>query len=222
MCKSQYQEAADSNSVRLDDVSQITSVFSTSLSKTINMVFSETQDTFHYTENDLIIASMRPSRSDTHNTVLSPSCISYDSFSGTHVDVNSQSPAVHEGSHTDSLLSQDRDHSSIVHSSQVSDNTFTATHYISDDTAANLSTSNYLLDLGLICKGFRIGHINIQGVSNKIDQVRLLLESDKNLIHVLGLSESKLNVIHPDAFFEVNGFQKPFRRDRKANSGVVF
>ena len=65
-----------------------------------------------------------------------------------------------------------------------------------------------------------MGHINIQGVSNKTDQVRLLLESDKNLIHVLGLGETKLNVIHPDSVFEVNGFQKPFRRDWKANSGV--
>ena len=62
-------------------------------------------------------------------------------------------------------------------------------------------------------------HINIQGVSNKIDQVCLLLESDKKLIHALGLSEIKLNVIHPDSVFEVNGFQKPFRRHRKVNSG---
>ena len=42
-----------------------------------------------------------------------------------------------------------------------------------------------------------MGHMNIQGVSNKIDQVRLLLESEQNQIHVLGLSETKLNVIHP-------------------------
>ena len=36
-----------------------------------------------------------------------------------------------------------------------------------------------------------MGHINIQGVSNKIDQVGLLL--DKNLIHVLGLGQIKKN-----------------------------
>ena len=52
-----------------------------------------------------------------------------------------------------------------------------------------------------------------------MDQVRLLLQSDKNEVHVLGLSETKLNAIHPDTFFEVNGFQKPFRKDRLANSG---
>ena len=140
-----------------------------------------------------------------------------DSLSGTDVDVNYQSPAVHEDSHTDSLLSQDRDHCSTVQSSQVSDDTFNATHL--DDTAANLSTSNYLLDLGLTCKGFRMGHINVQGVSNKIDQVRLLLESDKNLIHVLGLSETKLNGNHPESVLEINGYQTPYRRDRKTNSG---
>ena len=104
-----------------------------------------------------------------------------------------------------------------LHSSQVSDNTFNATHL--GDTAVNLSTSNYLLDLGLTCKGFRMGHINVQGISNKIDQVRLLLESEKNLIHVLGLSETKLNGIHSESVFEINGYQTPYRRDRKTNSG---
>ena len=64
-----------------------------------------------------------------------------------------------------------------------------------------------------------MGHINIQGLSNKIDQVRLLLESDKNEIYDLGLSETELNTIHPDSSFEINGFQKPCRRDRKLNSG---
>lgn len=68
-------------------------------------------------------------------------------------------------------------------------------------------------------KGFRIGHLNIQGLRNKIDQLRLLLQSKQNLIHVLGLSETKLNEVHPDAPFEIDGFQKPFRRDRTENAG---
>ena len=216
---SQCREAADSNIMRLDDVNQITSISCTckTLSETDNMVLPETQNTFHNTDNDIINVSMRPSSVVTQTMVLSPSCVIYDSLSGTDVDVNYQSPAVHEDSYTDSLLSQDRDHSSTVQSSQVSDNTFNATQL--DDTAANLSTSNYLLDLGLTCKGFRMGHINVQGVSNKIDQVRLLLESDKNLIHVLGLSETKLNGNHPESVFEINGYQTPYRRDRKTNSG---
>ena len=44
-----------------------------------------------------------------------------------------------------------------------------------------------------------------------------MLESD-NQIHVLGLSETLLNSIHPDSAFEVNGFRKPFRKDRETNS----
>ena len=73
---------------------------------------------------------------------------------------------------------------------------------LSDGSESYQSDSQYILD-------FRMGHINIQGLSNKIDQVRLLLESDKNEIHVQGLSETKLNAIHLDSSFEINGFQSP-------------
>ena len=90
---------------------------------------------------------------------------------------------------------------------------------MADGILFNQSNSNHLLDLGLKCKGFRMGHINIQGVSNKTDQVRLLLESDSNYIHVLGLSETKLNAMHLESFLQVTGFQKPFRRDREINYG---
>ena len=47
--------------------------------------------------------------------------------------------------------------------------------------------------------------LNIQGISNKIDQVGLLLGSHKNRIHVLGISETKLNTTHLDSAFEING-----------------
>ena len=59
-----------------------------------------------------------------------------------------------------------------------------------------------------------MGHIHIQGKHNNIDQVRLLLESDKNQVYVLGLSETKLNFVHPDSALEINGFQNHFRKDR--------
>ena len=75
------------------------------------------------------------------------------------------------------------------------------------------SVSNDALNLGFKNKGFRIGHLNIQGLSSKVDQLKLLFQSGNNLIHVLGLhvSETKLNNVHPDLPFEINGFQKPFR-----------
>ena len=74
-------------------------------------------------------------------------------------------------------------------------------------------------NLGFRGKGFRIGHLNVQGISNKIDQLRLLFQSERNLIHVVGISETKLSSLHPDAAFEISGFQKPFRRDRPDNAG---
>ena len=75
-----------------------------------------------------------------------------------------------------------------MYSTQVSENTSNrSANNLSDGIAFNESNSNHLLDLGLRCKGFRMGHINVQGLSNKMDQVHLLLESDSNHIHVLGL-----------------------------------
>ena len=93
------------------------------------------------------------------------------------------------------------------------------TDYSSSETVYDQSDLNNVLDLGLKGKGFRIGHINIQGLSNKIDQLKLLLQSGQNQFHILGVSETKLNNIHPDSPFHINGFQKPFRRDRKENAG---
>ena len=63
--------------------------------------------------------------------------------------------------------------------------------------------------------------VNIQGVSNKIDQVGLLLGSDKKKIHVQGLSETKLNNTHPDSAFEINGYQNPSGETEKATQEVV-
>ena len=68
------------------------------------------------------------------------------------------------------------------------------------------SVANDALNLGFKDKGFRIGQLNIQVLSIKVDQLKLLLQSENNLIHVLGLSETKLNNVHPDMPFEINGF----------------
>ena len=85
--------------------------------------------------------------------------------------------------------------------------------------ADDQSDENSMLNLGFKCKGFRIGHINIQGLNNKMDQVRLMLSSDQNKIHIFGLSETKLQSFHPDNIYEIDGYQKPFRRDRKEKQG---
>ena len=72
-----------------------------------------------------------------------------------------------------------------------------------------------ILDLRI--KGYRIGHLNIQGLSNKIDLLKLLLNYEHNFIHILGISET--NEIHPDAPFDIRGYPKPFRRDKAENAG---
>ena len=193
-------------------------------SEAVNMVGTHLQNTqinLHVTQ------SMRPSSSVTDNTIMSSdndlindSGVSYASFSGADISASNQTPAEQEGSYSyDSLSPGSADRGSNVYSLQGPDNTYFTEHDLSDNSVSDQPDSNQLHDLGLKGKGFRMGHMNIQGLSNKIDQVRLLLESEQNQIHVLGLSETKLNVIHPDSAFEINGFQKPFRKDRIINSG---
>ena len=64
-----------------------------------------------------------------------------------------------------------------------------------------------MLNLGLSKKGFKMGHLNIQGIQNKNDQIDLLLNSSQNNIHILGLSETKLNCHHMNSIFEVKNYQ---------------
>ena len=165
------------------------------------MVASKQQDTF-YTNDNLINVSMRPSSADLQvdNTTLSTSntCVNNVSISGTDTSAGIQFPAEHEGSFTDRSLSTGSDQNSSLFTTQVSDNSCSTDSDQSDGSASYQSNSQYILDLGLKCKGFRMGHINIQGLSNKIDQVRLLLESDKNEIHVLGLKAN--TEAHHDGF----------------------
>ena len=223
---SQSSETVETYLVRQNDLNQMASSPSTCTSFSETMVMPEQLDTYYTNDNLNVNVSMRPSSIDTGNTYCSVSskssnntCVNYASFSAADISDSNQTPAEHVSSYTDSSLSPGSDQRQSVFSPQVSENRFTAKHDLSDDEINSHSNVNYLFDLGLQCKGFRIGHINIQGVSNKIDQVRLLLESEKNQIHVLGLSETKLNVLHPDSAFQINGFQKPFRKDRKINSG---
>ena len=52
-----------------------------------------------------------------------------------------------------------------------------------------------------------IGHLNVQGLQNKFDQIDLMLNSENNDIHVLGLSETKLKDFHQDNAFTINNYQ---------------
>ena len=44
-----------------------------------------------------------------------------------------------------------------------------------------------MLNLGLSRKAFKIGHLDIHVIQNKIDQIRLLLISSQNNIHIMDL-----------------------------------
>ena len=68
---------------------------------------------------------------------------------------------------------------------------------LSEDSIHNVTNNSStcaqnLVDLGLNSKGFRIGHINIQSIQNKIDQIDLMLNHSNNDVNVFGLSETKL------------------------------
>ena len=146
--------------------------------------------------------SMRPS-TETSNIVIE------DPFQG-NVDLFSNSSFSAVQNETLSILN---------HLNDSTENSKNASSNDASQAADDQSDENSMLNLGFKCKGFRIGHINIHGLNNKMDQVRLMLSSDQNKIHIFGLSETKLQSFHPDNIYEIDGYQKPFRRDRKEKQG---
>ena len=156
----------------------------------------------------------------TDNELIRPpdQSLSVTSFQVSNNSTRSSTHDIYENN-SSSMAEQTASQSS-VSSSILSGN---VTHNITSEqsiiSSKDQSKSESLLDLGLKCKGFQMGHLNIQVLSNKIEQVRLLLQSENNQIHVFGLSESKLSSFHPDSGFLINGFQIPFRRDRQENAG---
>ena len=75
----------------------------------------------------------------------------------------------------------------------------TTENNVHDSTCSSMSAQS-MLNLGLGKKGFKMGHLNVQGIQNKIEQIDLLLNSSGNDIHLFGLSESKLNDSHTSNF----------------------
>ena len=72
-------------------------------------------------------------------------------------------------------------------------------------------------NLGLNKNGLVIGHLNIQGLNSKHDELQILLQS--NNIDIFGITETKLSDINLTETFCMNGFHSPFRRDRDENRG---
>ena len=72
----------------------------------------------------------------------------------------------------------------------------------------NLSSmrTHSMLNLGLKKNGFKIGHLNSQGIQNKVQQIDLMLNSSENDIYLLGISESSLNSNYPNNFIGIKNY----------------
>ena len=88
---------------------------------------------------------------------------------------------------------------------------------VHDSTCSSMSAQS-MLNLGLGKKGFKMGHLNVQGIQSKIEQIDLLLNCSRNDIQLFGLSESKLNDSHTSNFFNIKNFQL-YRTDRVISAG---
>ena len=99
-----------------------------------------------------------------------------------------------------------------------------------DSFASQFNTSTSSLDdfephlyfnLGLPCKGLRIGHWNVNHLtSSKFDQIKLFLKNKDGTpqVDVLWLNETFLKSDIPDSLYSVPGFTI-FRRDRRIKNG---
>ena len=90
----------------------------------------------------------------------------------------------------------------------------------SGDESIDISDLCLFENLNKICKkrGMKIIHQNIQSLSAKIDQLRLLVRETKSGIHLLTLSETWVKRDASDGEFEIPGY-KLFRKDRDGKNG---
>lgn len=126
------------------------------------------------------------------------------------INQNSSSVLIDNEYEISTFLDQNNDATSFYSYATIEDNV----HEINlhEINYSSMSAQN-MLNLGLSKKGLKMGHLNIQGLQNKIEQIDLLLNSSENDIHLLGISETKLNEQHSNHYFELNNYQL-FRRDR--------
>ena len=61
-------------------------------------------------------------------------------------------------------------------------------------------------------------HLNIDSIQNKFDSFADII---KDNIHILMISETKVDDSFPDGQFFLDGFGTPFRLDRNGNGGGI-
>lgn len=67
-------------------------------------------------------------------------------------------------------------------------------------------------------RGFKLLHLNVNGLFGKIDQIRDMLFSTRKNIHLFGITESHLTEIIPDSLVSIEGY-RTVRKDRKTGIG---
>ena len=63
-----------------------------------------------------------------------------------------------------------------------------------------------------------IAHLNINSLRNKFDALVHIINGN---VDILVIVETKLDQTFPENQFRINGFKKPYRRDRTANGGGI-
>ena len=63
-----------------------------------------------------------------------------------------------------------------------------------------------------------IAHLNINSLRNKFDALVHIISGN---VDILVIVETKLDQTFPENQFRINGFKKPYRRDRTANGGGI-
>ena len=87
------------------------------------------------------------------------------------------------------------------------------------DNEASLNASDTLKSLRIKnCNKITIGTLNINSISNKFEQLKTIV--GKNL-DILVINETKLDDNFPTAQFLIDGYRKPYRKDRTKNGGGV-
>ena len=61
-----------------------------------------------------------------------------------------------------------------------------------------------------------IGHLNINFIENKFEALVSLV---KDKLDIIMISETKIDESFPESQFTIEGYSKPFRRDRNCNGG---
>ena len=63
-----------------------------------------------------------------------------------------------------------------------------------------------------------IGNLNINSISNKFDQLKLLVQGK---VDILVITETKLDTTFPTSQFLIEGYSEPYRFNRNRNGGGI-